>query len=85
LRAARFAEAGSAWPGRKGTPLADLLAERGWLTPSDRAAVDTLLQRKLAEHDGNVTASPAEVTTDDVRQSLAGLGGPDVRRSLTPP
>ena len=37
LDAAQFAEACSAWAGSKGASLADLLVERGWLSPSDRA------------------------------------------------
>ncbi len=81
----RFAEACSAWAARKHTPLADLLVERGWLSPADRADIEKFLQRKLARHGGDVKASLAEVTTDQVRQSLAGLDDPDVRRSLTPP
>src|SRR5262245_47174484 len=82
---ARFAEACAAWAGRKDTPLADLLVERGWLTPSDRADVEKLLQRKLAKHAGDAKASLAEVTSDEVRQSLAGVPDPDVRQALTPP
>jgi hypothetical protein len=50
LDAARFAEACSAWAARKDTPLADLLVERGWLTPEDRADVDKLVARKLKKH-----------------------------------
>jgi serine/threonine-protein kinase len=72
LTANRFAEACSAWAGRKGTPLADLLVERGWLTPAERADVDKLLERKLKKHQGNAKAGLAEAATPDVRQSLAG-------------
>jgi serine/threonine-protein kinase len=86
---ARFAEACSAWATRKDTPLADLLVERGWLTPGDRADVERLLERKLQKHRGDARASLAEVTTDEARRSLAGLDDTDVRRSLaglaTPP
>jgi serine/threonine-protein kinase len=85
LTPAQFAEACSAWAGRKSAPLADLLVERGWLTPADRTDVEKLLQRKLAKHGGDARASLAEATTDDVRQSLAGVPDPDLRRSLTPP
>jgi serine/threonine-protein kinase len=85
----QFAEACSAWAARKDTALADLLVERGWLTPSDRADVDKLLQRKLAKHGGDAKVGLAEVTTDQVRQSLAGVEDADVRQSLagasTPP
>ena len=85
LTPGQFAEACSAWAGRKETPLADLLVERGWLSPVDRADVDKLLQRKLAKHGGNAKASLAELTTDQVRQSLAGLNDPVVRESLAGP
>src|SRR5262245_16314139 len=82
LDAARFAEACSAWAARKDTPLADLLVERGWLAPGDRADVDKLLQRKLAKHNGDARASLAEAATPDVRHSLASVADPDVQQSL---
>jgi serine/threonine-protein kinase len=85
----RFARACALWAADKGRPLADVLAEQGWLAPGDRADVDKLLCRKLARHGGDARASLAEVTTDEARQSLAGLEDADVRRSLaglaTPP
>jgi serine/threonine-protein kinase len=81
----RFAEACAAWSTRKDMPLADLLVERGWLTPADRADVEKLLQRKLAKHKGDARASLAEVTTDHMRQSLAELTDPDIRQSLAGP
>src|SRR5262249_4556163 len=39
IGAQQFAEACTAWSARKGTPLADLLVERGWLSPADKADV----------------------------------------------
>jgi hypothetical protein len=42
---AQFARACSEWAGRKDTPLAELLVERGWLTPEERADVEKLLAR----------------------------------------
>src|SRR5262245_5671005 len=85
LDPARFAEACSAWAARKGTPLADLLVERGWLTPADRADVEKLLQRKLKKHGGDARAGLAEAASDDVRRSLADVADPEVRRSLAGP
>jgi tRNA A-37 threonylcarbamoyl transferase component Bud32 len=82
LTAAQFAEACAAWAARKDGPLAALLVERGWLTPSDRVDVDKLLERKLARHGGNVQASLAEATTDRARHSLAGIADPAVQQSL---
>jgi PAS domain S-box-containing protein len=68
----QFVEACTLWGARKTVPLADLLVERGWLLPGDRAHVDYLVERKLQKHGGDVTASLATVG-DDVRRSLAGL------------
>src|SRR5262249_43115689 len=57
----QFVEACSLWATRKTVPLADLLAERGWLLPADRAHVDYLVERKLQKHGGDVHASLATV------------------------
>src|SRR6266480_6853786 len=73
IDAAQFAEACSAWAGRKDVPLADLLVQRGWLNDEDRAHVEYLLRRSLKKHGG------------DARRSLGGLadgGVRDVLRSL---
>jgi tetratricopeptide (TPR) repeat protein/tRNA A-37 threonylcarbamoyl transferase component Bud32 len=84
-----FAEACAAWATRKETPLADLLVQRGWLTPTDRIDVEKILERKLKKHRGDARAGLAEVAGDDIKQSLADVADPDVRRSLagltTPP
>jgi serine/threonine-protein kinase len=88
IDARRFAEACTAWSARKETSLADLLVERGWLTPEDCADVNKILNRKLARHGGDARAGLAEVTTDRVRRSLAGLTDTDIRASIdavTPP
>src|SRR5690349_5890570 len=83
LDAAQFAEACSAWAGRKDTPLADLLVERGWLTAEDRAHVDYLLRRKLKRHGGDAHASlVGAVATPDVRSVLESVVDRDIRQSL---
>jgi serine/threonine-protein kinase len=84
----RFARGCALWAADKGRPLAEVLVEQDWLSPGDRADVEKLLQRKLAKHGGDARAGLAELTTDQVRQSLAGLDDADVRKSLltaTPP
>jgi serine/threonine-protein kinase len=72
----RFAEACSAWAARKDVPLADLLAERGWLTPGGRARADGLLERCLREHAGGGTAGTSTPDADDLltRPNVAGGG-----------
>jgi serine/threonine-protein kinase len=78
----QFAAACSEWAGRKGTSLADLLIQRGWLTPEDRAHVEYLLQRKLKRHGGDDRASLADVITPGVRQILGDIPAADVQQSL---
>jgi serine/threonine-protein kinase len=78
----QFVAACSEWASRKATPLADILAERGWLTLQDRALVDQLLARKLKKHDGDAQASLAAVTTPEVRSVLESVADADVRQSL---
>ncbi len=78
----RFAEACSAWAARKDTPLAELLVQRGWLTPADRADVEKLLARKLARHNGDARAGLAELTTDELRHCLASVADEAVQQSL---
>jgi serine/threonine protein kinase len=85
----RFARACALWSAQKGTPLADLLVQLGWLTPEDRADVEKVLGRKLKKHGDDARAGLAEVTTDPVKRSLAALPDAAVRESLaglsTPP
>jgi serine/threonine-protein kinase len=81
----RFAEACSAWATRKDASLADLLVQRGWLTPADRADVEKLLNRKLKKHGGDARAGLAEATTNQVRQSLAEVADAEVLQSLSAP
>jgi tRNA A-37 threonylcarbamoyl transferase component Bud32 len=83
LDASRFAEACSAWAGRKGTSLADLLVERGWLTSEDLTDVDRLLERKLKKHGGDAHASLLAATTAEPRKILAGVADPAVQESIT--
>src|SRR5262249_24990125 len=80
--AARLAEACSAWASRKNVPLGDLLVERGWITPSDRADIERLLERKLRKHNGDPHASLAAAANDEVRRLLAVVEDPEIQRSL---
>jgi PAS domain S-box-containing protein len=77
----QFIDACLLWTSRKDAPLADLLVERGWIVPADRAHLDYLLARKLHRHGGDARAGLASVP-DDVKRSLATLSDDDVQRSL---
>jgi serine/threonine-protein kinase len=78
----QFAEACSAWAARKNVPLAEVLLERHWLTPADRAHLDYLLERKLARHQGDARSGLATVAGAEARQSLTSLTDPDIQQSL---
>ena len=81
IDANQFVEGCALWATRKSVPLADLLIERGWLLPADKAHVDYLLERKVSKHGGDVRESLAGLG-DNVKRSLAALGDADIRQSL---
>src|SRR5262245_30659574 len=82
IDAGQFVEGCTLWATRKNVSLAELLLERGWILPADKAHVDYLLERKLQKHGGDARAGLASVP-DDIKRSLAALNDPDVERSLT--
>ena len=47
IDAPRFIEVCLLWTTRKTKLLADLLVERGWIEPADKAHLEYLLERKL--------------------------------------
>ncbi|MCI0456759.1 MAG: serine/threonine protein kinase, partial [Gemmataceae bacterium] len=79
---AQFVEACTLWSTRKQVPLADLLIERGFLTVTDQAHVDWLLQRQLHKHAGDIHASLTAVADGAVRQALSALEDADISQSL---
>jgi tRNA A-37 threonylcarbamoyl transferase component Bud32 len=76
----RFAEACTAWADCMDQPLSDLLVERGWLSASERAAVDQMLQRKLPSHSGDAQPDRLLPTTDHVRQDPSGFNEAEPRQ-----
>jgi eukaryotic-like serine/threonine-protein kinase len=78
----QFIDGCALWASQKQRPLAALLAERGWITPEDRADVERLVDRKLRRHDGDLHASLAELVGDVVRHSLAQIDDAEIRRSI---
>jgi tetratricopeptide (TPR) repeat protein len=82
IDATRFAEACTAWSACKDRPLADLLMERGWLTPDDRGDVERLLDRKLKKHGGDAKAGLAEVSSVRIQQTLASIADPDLYQTI---
>src|SRR5262249_6306301 len=88
IDAAQFAASCAVWAERKQGALADLLIERGWITPADAAAVERRLERKLQSHGANAPATLAPVLSAEARQALANLDDAAIQQSLayrTPP
>ena len=81
IDAPQFVEACLLWTTRKHEHLADLLLQRGWIEPADRAHVEYLLERKVRKHGGDAHASLAAIP-NDIRRSLAALADDDIQRSL---
>jgi serine/threonine-protein kinase len=80
----QFIEACTLWATRKQTPIAALLAERGWLTSEDVADVERLLERKLKKHQGNVRASMAGLTLPQVlHQSMRQIPDDELHASFS--
>src|SRR5260370_987869 len=77
----QFIDACLLWTSRKDVPMAELLVERGWIVPDDRAHVDYLVGRKLHKHGGDSAASLAAIP-DGLKRSLAALTDDDIQRSL---
>ena len=82
IDAERFAEVCSAWASKKGTPLADLLQQRDWITDEERHHVEFLLERKLRKHGGNSRQSLAATADNRIRGLMNASDDPEVRHSI---
>ncbi|HXI51962.1 MAG TPA: protein kinase, partial [Candidatus Saccharimonadales bacterium] len=69
------------WDAQRDGPFVDLLIQRGWIRPGDRAHLDYLVERKLQGHAGDAKASVASVT-HEIEHSLGSLRSDGVQRSL---
>ncbi len=77
----QFINACTLWTTRKRMYLADLLIELGWITPTDKADIDRLVERKLRKYAGDAKPGLA-VLSEDVRRSLVALQDADIQCSL---
>jgi tetratricopeptide (TPR) repeat protein/tRNA A-37 threonylcarbamoyl transferase component Bud32 len=78
----QFVEGCTSWSTNKDKSLADVFAERGWLTPGDRANVERVVEQKLKEQASDATVSLVGVTGEDVEQTLVHAARPDNDRTL---
>ncbi len=77
----QFVDACTLWSSRKGSPLADVLIEQGWLTKEDREHVEYLLQRRIKKQGGDVRQSLAAMP-GEVKAALAGIKDEAIHQSL---
>ncbi len=68
ITAEQFAEVCTESTSKKGTPLDELLIQRGWLTDADWDQVNQLLQRKLMPYEGS--SAPPELMLTTSRRPL---------------
>jgi serine/threonine-protein kinase len=80
IDATQFVEVWADWIAHKKVPLAQMLLDRGLLTPADQAEVERLLQRKLDKYGQDVRCTLSVVAGADLRASLAALNDPDIRK-----
>ena len=79
----QFADVCAGWATRMKKPLAELLLERGWITPEDRQEIERRLERKVRKHGQDVHATFAAVAGGtDVQEALRSLARPRILDSL---
>ncbi len=71
-----------AWTRDRSRALAEYLAGRGDLDADDRAAVEALVSRHLKKHGGTEKSLAAVAAGRSTRESLAGLGDPEIEHTL---
>jgi WD40 repeat protein/serine/threonine protein kinase len=81
ITAGQLADAWEAWHVRK-EPLREILRRWGWITPTDEGRIDSLCQRYLGSHQGNVAASLHAAVEQKIIVNLGGTRDPKAQRLL---
>src|SRR5215475_10807367 len=77
----QFIESCTLWTTRKGTALADLLLERGWIVAGDVTHIQYLVDRKLEKYGGDPKLSLAAID-DELKRGLAAIDDVEICQSL---
>ena len=83
IAAVQFVDVCGAWTARQDTTLAEILVERGWLTPDARQEIDRLLQRKLKRHDGDPRKALGTAADAKLRDLLRDVHDEEVEHTLS--
>src|SRR5262249_39220017 len=73
------------WTTCRDTPLADLVSQRGWIQPCDRASVDDLVAREFQRSEREIRPCPAVVIDGSATAAEASprtIGAPEISGSL---
>jgi eukaryotic-like serine/threonine-protein kinase len=83
ITAEQLAEATVLWAVNMERPLADLLVERGRLSPDDRREIERRMERIIRRHGGDVRATLGAVAGSDARDAIRAADAPAILRSLS--
>ena len=78
----QFTEACRAWASSKERPLADLLVERGWITPRDRSELERNVSKTVVLHGGDLRTTFLRTSNWTVRKVLNEIDDADIRDTL---
>jgi eukaryotic-like serine/threonine-protein kinase len=81
----QLAEVCTAWAAQRRRPLAELLVERGWLSPEARAEIERALEREARQFGGDGGAGFSGLTTNDQVRTPTGPGGEAQHRDRANP
>ena len=79
----QFAAACRAWADDKSRSLAELLVERGWITPQAREELAQVVERKLKHCGGDPQATLNIAADDVVRNAIRSIDDPRIRDLLS--
>ena len=72
-----------AWAEDKSRSLADLLVQRGWITPADHEFIDKLVERKLAKHHHDPRVTLNALARGDVCDAIKTVEDSDIQQSVS--
>jgi len=78
----QFADVCAAWATRKNMTVADIMVERGWITPQAKDEVEGLLTRKLDKHDGDARKALGDAADASARDVMRDVGDEQVDETL---
>ncbi|MBC8868916.1 MAG: protein kinase [Planctomycetes bacterium] len=82
IDASQFADVCAAWAARKNLTVADIMVERGWITPQAKGEVEGLLTRKLDRHGGDARKALGDAADASARDVMRDVSDEQVDETL---